>query len=503
MKAVRGRRRAGWRKWRYAVRRLWLGACVALVGALIMVGGVRAQEGENRAALVIIDGDGAPDMQCVTFDEPEITGYELLRRSGKALGVVPMSAGTAICQIDGVGCNVPQENCFCQCQGAPCRYWSYWQQMQGAWQYSVLGGDNTIVRNGDVQGWVWGTGVIGQEADLQPPATTFDQICPAQAPTATPTDTPTLQVIEANTSTPTTAPTGAVTETLSPTPTFTPETPTPTFTPLPPPTATFTPLPPGAPTPLPITTPPEIRAFDADRTTINFGEPMMLAWEVAGADTVALRSPGGEELLPAQGNKTMTPAETTTFTLVARGPGGESSAAVQVVVNAVIAAPTAPPVEEAVTDLALPIDTPTWTPAPLPVDTPIPIATPIPMDTPIQTHVVPADQVAPGQMITSDQLIAPGQVITPSRIVTIVITTVPESAATSGAITEAVALAPPTAASAEVDLTLLPAVASAREEAATARAQRLLLLAGLGFVMGAPLVFGAIWIVMWAVWRRR
>jgi hypothetical protein len=296
-----------------------------------------------------------------------------------------------------------------------------------------------------------------------------------------------------------------MTETLSPTPTFTPETPTATFTPLPPPTPTFTPLPPGAPTPLPITTPPEIRAFVADRTTINFGETMMLAWEVAGADTVALRSPGGEELLPAQGTKPMTPAETTTFTLVARGPGGESSAAVQLIVNAVIAAPTAPPAEEAATDLALPTDTPawtpTWTPAPLPVDTPLPMPTLIPMDTPFSPHVIPADQAAAGQVISPGELLAPGQVITPSRIVTIVITTVPENPAPD-AITEAVALAQPTAAG-EVNLELLPAVASAREEASTARAQRLLLLAGLGFVMGAPLLFGAIWIVVWAVWRRR
>jgi len=44
-----------------------------------------------------------------------------------------------------------------------------------AWSYSQLGAGAARVRNGDVNGWAWGTGESG--SGLQPPVRTFEQIC--------------------------------------------------------------------------------------------------------------------------------------------------------------------------------------------------------------------------------------------------------------------------------------------------------------------------------------
>ena len=436
----------------------WRGVVIGLAATLVIVGSAQAQNPQNQAALVVMHGDGSVSQQCVAFSEPEISGYALLEKAGLDIGVEATAMGNAVCRLDGEGCNYPQETCFCQCQGTPCKYWSYWQQAEGAWEYSALGGSSTTVRNGDVQGWVWGTGVIGQNADLEPPAATFAEICAAATATSTATDTPTE------------TPAATPTETPSPTPTFTPETPTATFTPLP--TATLTPLP-GPAAASPALAPPVIRAFAADRTVINYGETMMLEWDVAGADTVALRSPGGEEMLPPQGTKAITPPESTTFTLVARGPGGEASAGVQVVVNPVAAAPAALPTEAPTAEL--------HTAGDADVDAG---STAGCNAAAVETATAIAPVVLP---------VTASQDVTTSQVVTIVITAAP-------VISEEVALAQ---AAPEVNVELLPAVAGEREAAETARTQRLLLTAGLGFVLGAPLVFGGIWFIVWSIWRRR
>lgn len=152
----------------------------------------------NRVAL-IIDFNGTPVTRCVTFDDPEITGYDVLERSG-----IPFVAsfdsgdGAAVCKIDDLGC--PAESCLL-CD-AP-RYWSYWQLDGRDWVYSTIGSSHTTVQDGDVEGWSWGNGE-------QPPLISFDDIC------AEPTPTPTTD-----------------------SPVATPTTPPPTNTPQPQPAATF------------------------------------------------------------------------------------------------------------------------------------------------------------------------------------------------------------------------------------------------------------------------
>jgi hypothetical protein len=150
---------------------------------LLLLGGgpkiAHAQE-TNRAGLVVVDGAGARHSYCVDFAEAEISGYELLQRAGPALSVEAGAMGATICAIDGEGCSFPAESCFCQCQGPPCIYWSYWAlNDEEGWRYETLGAGNTRVRNGDVQGWRWGAGTVTEAA--QPPRLTLAEICATEA----------------------------------------------------------------------------------------------------------------------------------------------------------------------------------------------------------------------------------------------------------------------------------------------------------------------------------
>ena len=161
-------------RWRYllflTVMLLW-GAGHWLAGA----------QGTNRAAVVISFGDGQTESACVEFSEAEITGYEALSRSGLAVEAEAQGIGAAICSIGGVGC--PANDCWCHCSGGDCVYWSYWHQVEGAWQYSQAGASIYPVTDGAVEGWAWGPGSITEA--IPPPNLSFEDVCALPA-----TDTP-------------------------------------------------------------------------------------------------------------------------------------------------------------------------------------------------------------------------------------------------------------------------------------------------------------------------
>ena len=150
-------------------------------------GQAQSQPQPNRAGLVVQYGDGNVEMRCVAFDEPQINGYELLRRSGLPILIEPGSFGLAVCKIGQQGCDVPAQSCFCECENikSNCVYWISFLHINGAWKYATLGASNTVVRNGDLQAWVWGSSQSDSSEGttaVAPPAMTFDQVCaPAQA----------------------------------------------------------------------------------------------------------------------------------------------------------------------------------------------------------------------------------------------------------------------------------------------------------------------------------
>lgn len=126
---------------------------------------------QSRAALVVRFGNGPVVEQCISSTEPEITGYDLLRRS--TLPVVAQQVGNlgaAICKIGDEGCNYPTEDCFCKSVSEQ-KSWNFWVLQNGAWVTAATGAGSAKVVNGVIHGWVWGAGSPTQSMK------TFDQIC--------------------------------------------------------------------------------------------------------------------------------------------------------------------------------------------------------------------------------------------------------------------------------------------------------------------------------------
>jgi hypothetical protein len=131
--------------------------------AVVLAGIVAGQPASmNRAGLLVQFSDGSIQTGCIEFSESQISGYELLRRSG--LEIVA-AEGSAICSIAGEGCGA--ENCFC---AFPPNYWSYWLGRNG-WQPAPIGAGSRNVADGMLDGWVWGDG------SAAPPNTAFAEIC--------------------------------------------------------------------------------------------------------------------------------------------------------------------------------------------------------------------------------------------------------------------------------------------------------------------------------------
>ncbi len=236
--------------------------------------------GANHAGLVVVLGPNQVFSTCVSFDETELTGAELLSRAG--LRVVVSSAagfGTTVCKINDIGCNFPAEQCFCQCLGSPCTYWNYWYWQDGGWVYSGRGAGARKVHNGDLDAWVWGDG------NTAPPTISPESLCALAAPTAAqlaPTLAPTLPATAASTATAIPSPTPEAKATL-PSATMTPSPPaaaslqniaSATMTALP--SATATPPPTQAPTTAPsLTVPATVAVAEtvADTTTLYSSTP--------------------------------------------------------------------------------------------------------------------------------------------------------------------------------------------------------------------------------------
>lgn len=196
---------------------------LALISAVSPVP-VWAQATGNQAGLVVVYGDGRVTTLCVAFSEPEISGADLVSRSGLSLVSSAGPLGLTICSLDGEGC--PSTDCFCECHSTPCVYWNYYHgNPDGSWTYANTGAAFRKITNGDVDAWLWG------ESSKLPASVTFDDICdqaslgqaepvalsPPDQETPVPTGTPVLT----ETAPPTQTPPGAVviaTSTSSPTP---------------------------------------------------------------------------------------------------------------------------------------------------------------------------------------------------------------------------------------------------------------------------------------------
>ncbi len=200
-------------------RRLLMALLTLSVTIIALNVSTRAQT-ENRAGLVVQFGDGSVFTRCVAFGEPEITGYELLQRSGLSI-VADNAQGAFICKIDRDGCAFPVEPCACK-YASEQRYWSYWILSDGAWRYSTLGASASRVQNGSVEGWVWSAGVDGSAAPTALPKLSVQEICAQNANPTQPASTATVALNPTVIPTSTPEPVRVRLETLTPEPTAVP-----------------------------------------------------------------------------------------------------------------------------------------------------------------------------------------------------------------------------------------------------------------------------------------
>jgi len=336
-------------------RRWFLLSFILLLLIILLLTPAEA-DGPNRAGLIVDYGDGNVATFCVEFDEESITGMEVLERAGRELALG--FGGVTVCAIDGVGC--PSDDCWCECGSASqgCTYWIYWHLKDGEWRYSEAGAAGYPVYNGDIEGWVWGSG--STQGGAQPPVYTIEQICNLPPPQ---TDTPTAT-----------------------------NTPTPTPTPLP----TDTPTPTNTPTPA---NTPDV-FFRADAMELVAGSCTTLRWDVEGVQEVYLDGQPQQ----GQGSKQVCPTQTQSYELrVVSAAGGFRH---QVTVNVVQPSLT-----------SIPSDTPTPSPAaaPAPTDTPEPqpeVISPTPTLLPTETFpltvtLLPTDTATPTASPPAVAMVAP------------------------------------------------------------------------------------------------
>ena len=82
---------------------------------------------------------------------------------------------------------------------------------------------------------------------------------------------------------------------------------------------------------------PVVAQFSVEPSSIERGQSAVLRWDVSGSTNVAINN--GIGTVPANGNRRITPADTTTYTLTASGTGGDTTATATVTVTG----PAAPP----------------------------------------------------------------------------------------------------------------------------------------------------------------
>jgi peptidoglycan-associated lipoprotein len=99
--------------------------------------------------------------------------------------------------------------------------------------------------------------------------------------------------------------------------------------------------PPPTPPPAP---PAPTATLEADPNTIQQGQTVTLKWQTTDATDISIAGLG---TLSSSGVKTITPDSSTTYTLIARGPGGSTDSSVRITVNPI---PQAAATEPALSD---------------------------------------------------------------------------------------------------------------------------------------------------------
>jgi hypothetical protein len=131
-----------------------------------------ATEAGTHAALVVDTGQDV-STYCVSLGAPSVDGLDLIRLAGRQHGLAYSLGfgGQAVCSLAGVG--VSGDDCFSEYPN----FWGYWHgNGSGGWGWSGVGPASAQIGDGDVEGWVWGTGDSGA-SHRAPPGLAFDDVC--------------------------------------------------------------------------------------------------------------------------------------------------------------------------------------------------------------------------------------------------------------------------------------------------------------------------------------
>jgi len=122
--------------------------------------------------MVVVDTGTTVHRVVITFSG-SITGIQALELAGAQPVVYSFAGqGGAVCRLFGVGRDA-SANCLGGADGDN-RYWAYFRAPAGtsAYTYSRAGAGSTQVHDGDVEGWMFGTGTAPPYAALPPVTTT-------------------------------------------------------------------------------------------------------------------------------------------------------------------------------------------------------------------------------------------------------------------------------------------------------------------------------------------
>lgn len=159
--------------------RLWLVA-VLLAGAAtpVLTASAACAGTGDRAALVVDTGESTFSY-CVSLPDGSVSGLELIELANDQHGLQYRfgDGGQAVCMLANVGAE--GDDCF----GEYPDFWGFWRgDGSGGWTWSSVGAGSTLVRDGDIQGWSWGSGQDGS-THPDPPPTRYTDVC---KPTAAP-----------------------------------------------------------------------------------------------------------------------------------------------------------------------------------------------------------------------------------------------------------------------------------------------------------------------------
>jgi hypothetical protein len=131
-----------------------------------------------HAGLVVVTSGGTSTF-CVALDATEVSGLHLIELAHDQDGLSYSFGfgGQAVCQLDGVGPS--GGDCFADYPD----FWGYWHgDGSGGWTWASTGAGSARIGDGDLDGWVWGTGDTPATHDA-PPTLGIDDVCtPSPSP---------------------------------------------------------------------------------------------------------------------------------------------------------------------------------------------------------------------------------------------------------------------------------------------------------------------------------